>query len=47
MFHVKQSVLALLLGLATAGPAAAADRLTIILDWFMNANPRVAAVGAI
>ena len=38
MFHVKRSVLALLLGLCAAGPAAAADRLTIILDWFVNAN---------
>ncbi len=38
MFHVKRSVLALLLGLTATGPAAAADRLTIILDWFMNAN---------
>ena len=38
MFHVKRSMLALLLGLMAAHPARAADRLRIILDWFINAN---------
>ena len=38
MFHVKRSILALLLGLLVTGPARAADRLTVILDWFVNAN---------
>ena len=38
MFHMKRSIVALLLGLAVARPAHAADSLTIILDWFVNAN---------
>ena len=38
MFHVKQLRLALLLLLAGMSPAKAADKLTIILDWFINAN---------
>ena len=38
MFHVKRPILALLLGLLAADPVRAADRLTIILDWFVNAN---------
>ena len=37
MFHVKQLV-AVMLVLLMAGRARAADRLDVILDWFVNAN---------
>lgn len=38
MFHVKHSCLAMLLMLLWTSPVHAADRLRIILDWFVNAN---------
>lgn len=38
MFHVKHSFLAMVLALVWSAPACAADHLSIILDWFVNAN---------
>ncbi len=38
MFHVKHFSFAILLVLAAMAPASAADKLSIILDWFVNAN---------
>ncbi len=38
MLHAKRSMLTLLLGLIISGPVRAADRFTVILDWFVNAN---------
>ncbi|MGI4746948.1 MAG: ABC transporter substrate-binding protein, partial [Janthinobacterium lividum] len=38
MFHVKHFCLAMVLALVWTVPARAADHLSIILDWFVNAN---------
>lgn len=38
MFHVKHLPFAMVLALVWAAPARAADHLSIILDWFVNAN---------